>query len=260
MDSFDIIGAMSGTAGYNYIYYRILTESSRVKYLVTMSLKLIIIDFRVEKLDFHTVPKGDWNIGYLIPKPGSDKLILDTVEKRALSGVRNTWCPNYIDYLELKDPCSSDSELQSQYQMQSVLYREHFGAENVIVNLEWYPYEIYGPVRETKIYAIIQEHNIGPRFLAHVTENGDRVIGYMVEHVPARRATSEDLELCQKVLSSLHMLGILHGNLSPAAFLIHNGRALLHGFSFAHQTQDRDILNVEMESLERVLQCNRIEG
>jgi hypothetical protein len=253
---FEIIGTMSGTAGYKYRYYRILTQSSRVKYLAFMSLDLMILDIHGERLDFNTVPEGDWNIGYLIPKRGSDKLTLDTVEKRALFGVSSTWCPNFIDYLALNEPCSSASELQGQHQMQSILCREHLGLENVVVNFEWYPYEIYGPVRETKIYALIEGYNIGPKFLAHVTENRDRVIGYMVEHVPARSATSADLELCREVLRMLHKLGITHGNINPAAFLIHNGRALLHGFASARQTQDRAILNAEMDSLENVLRCD----
>jgi hypothetical protein len=32
-----------------------------------------------------------------------------------------------------------------------------------------------------QIYSLIHNHDIGPRLLAHVTENNDRVIGYMVD-------------------------------------------------------------------------------
>lgn len=77
-----------------------------------------------------------------------------------------------------------------------------------MLNTDWYPEWIYGVIQETMVYAQIEGHGIGPKFLAHVTENGERVYGYMLERVPARHATIDDLQACKAVLAKLHSLEI----------------------------------------------------
>jgi hypothetical protein len=108
--------------------------------------------------------------------------------------------------------------------------KNHFGFGNVIVNYEWMPDSVYGVNLETEMYALINDHQIAPKFLAHVTENsgdsdgnGEMVIGFMVEKVNARRATMADLPACKEVLAKLHALGIAHGHPLPANFLIIDG-------------------------------------
>jgi hypothetical protein len=121
--------------------------------------------------------------------------------------------------------------LQFRGQAYSTVYSNHFGIDKVIVNRERTPGDIFGIVPETKIYSLIQAFDIGPRFLAHVTENRDRVIGYMVERLPGRHVTTEDLPAYRAVLFKLHGLDIAHGFLRLSSFLITNDRALLHFFT-----------------------------
>jgi hypothetical protein len=78
----------------------------------------------------------------------------------------------------------------------------------------------------------------------------------MTEHVPSRRATIEDLEACREVLSKLHSLGYLHGWLIPQGrcFLIcDDGRVLLQNFGSMKKTDDKELFEKEMASLEDVL-------
>jgi len=121
------------------------------------------------------------------------------------------------------------------------------------VSFEWYPEDIYGVKHKTEIYRLIHGQNVGPKFLAHVTENGHRTIGYMTEHIAGgRHATIEDLEACREVLSKLHSLGIAHGSLSPASFIVAE-RVVVHGFGGSYQADDQTVLDAEMASLEGVL-------
>ncbi|KAH6854940.1 hypothetical protein B0I37DRAFT_410986 [Chaetomium sp. MPI-CAGE-AT-0009] len=58
-----------------------------------------------------------------------------------------------------------------------------------------------------------------PRFLAHVTGNGSRVIGSLLEHIPgAREAGPADLAGCRSALERLHALGIAKGGMSQHSF------------------------------------------
>jgi hypothetical protein len=252
--TFEIIDAVSAQLGKEYGYYRIVIASSVIKYLGFLEPHPTAPDIRGEKLDFNTVPEGDWNVGYLDRMTHSAKFTMGATVKRAFQSVEKTWHPSTVDRLTLGEPELSDKELQCLGQMYSAVYRDHFGLDKVIVNHEWYPDYIYGSVHETEIYSLIEGHDIGPRFLAHVTENTDRVIGYMVERVPGRHATIDDLSACREGLSKLHALGIVHGSLRPTTFSINNGRALLHGFGGSYRTDDQNALNAEMAGLEDVLQ------
>jgi hypothetical protein len=108
-------------------------------------------------------------------------------------------------------------------------------------------------IQETRVYSQIEGYGIGPRCLAHVTENGERVCGYMLESLPARGATIDDLEACQAVLAKLHGLKIVYGNLSSQSFLVLDDRVLLHGFGGSFLTDNESPLESEMASVEDIL-------
>lgn len=215
-----------------------------------------------------TVPDGDWNIGYLVPQPGTYKHSLGSMEKISLAGISNTWHPQKIDWTALNEldyDEEDEDELRSAGRMLCRVYKNHFGYEKVIVSYEWNQEDVYGANRETDIYALIDSHQIAPKFLAHVTEhscgnndaNSERVVGLMVEKVAnTRRATLEDLQACKDALARLHALGIAFGYLGPEHFLIANNnehgstRALLQPLSGCYQTSDRNIFAAEIDSLE----------
>lgn len=119
--------------------------------------------------------------------------------------------------------------------------------------MEYYPDDIFGVIQETRVYSQIDGHGIGPKFLSHVTENTERVCGYMVESLPARHATIDDLPACRAVLAKLHDRKIIYGHLSSQSFLIVEGQALLHGFGAARTTDHKPLFEREMDSVEDVL-------
>jgi Fe2+ transport system protein FeoA len=110
-------------------------------------------------------------------------------------------------------------------------------------------------VDPNNVHRLIQGKGIGQKFLGHLTENGGRVIGYLLEPTPARHAGIEDLAACRAVLQKLHDLGIAHGEICRKSFLIQEdgGGALLHGFIGSFPTSDRKFLAMEMARVEMVL-------
>jgi hypothetical protein len=99
---------------------------------------------------------------------------------------------------------------------------------------------------------------VSTRVLGHLTEVGDRVIGYVLETVAVRPAGIEDLEDCRAALQKLHERGIAHGRLSPSPFLIlENGSgALLQAFHNSFETLDQELLAREMAEVEKVLRLS----
>ena len=111
---------------------------------------------------------------------------------------------------------------------------------------------------ETRAYRLLQERDPGlaPRFLAHVTENHSRVVGFLMEHVAdVHEAGERDLEKCRAILGRLHALGIAKKQLSRHSFLVKgDGEVLVRGpFDRPLEGVGEEMLREEMESLERVL-------
>jgi hypothetical protein len=257
---------------FRYGYYRILiAKTSSVKYLALPDPGPSGFDLGGDQLNFTTVPDGNWNIGYLVPQPGTNRYALGSMERTDLAEISPTWHPHKVDYLALNEPRDEVTgfELQSTG-LHYGAFNNHFGCEKVVVSYEWIPDTVYGVNHETQIYALIDGYQIAPRFLAHVTEksgdgdgNGERVIGLMVEYVIGARAASiEDLAICKQVLARLHARGIAHSCPRPRSFLIKDNAngpgtastALLQSFSGAYQTSDQSILDSEMESVESLFQ------
>jgi len=249
------IDNQASALGFRYGYYRIIVKNtSIIKYLVVPNPAPSFPDIRGERLGFDTVPDGSWNVGYLKREAGVDQYLWDSAAEQSLATVEKIWHPRKVDYMELGDPeATTEFHLRSTAQIFPAVYNNHFGVEQVVVNIEWCPEDIYGINHETEIYSLIENQDIGPKFLAHVTENKDRVIGYMIEMVMARRAAVDDLPACRKVLSKLHNLGIAHGSLRDTDFLITNDRVLLHNFAGSYKTDEKSVLGAEMDSLEGVL-------
>ncbi|EMR71668.1 putative alpha-galactosidase a precursor protein [Eutypa lata UCREL1] len=170
-------------------------------------------------------------------------------------------CTNHVSAAALPTPTPAD--------MSTVAVTT--GPE-VIAIWTWQPGHAHGIANESNIYATIQarDPDLAPRFLGHITGNGGaRVIGFLLERVTgAREAGPADLERCRESLSRLHGLGIAHGGpLKRHSFLVCSGGGgdddddddddviLLQGFggSFETTDTDREVLDRELEGLERVL-------
>ncbi|KAK3899171.1 hypothetical protein C8A05DRAFT_46692 [Staphylotrichum tortipilum] len=110
---------------------------------------------------------------------------------------------------------------------------------------------------EAGVLRVVQEREEGlaPWVLAHVVENGERVIGFLPERVVGvREAGIADLEGCKAALGRFHALGIMKGKLSRHAFLMgEDGSVMMQG-SFGFPADDpgeqERMMKAEMESLE----------
>jgi serine/threonine protein kinase len=123
----------------------------------------------------------------------------------------------------------------------------------IIAKFARFPWEILYLDCETSAYEWIDGHQIGPKFLGHLTEEG-RVIGFLIELISdCRHATPADLSLCQHTLAKLHQLGIKHGDTNKHNFLIHHGKATLIDFDAAVRCDDPKLLINEFRMLEQEL-------
>ncbi|KAI1412215.1 hypothetical protein F5Y13DRAFT_190573 [Hypoxylon sp. FL1857] len=238
------------------IYWRILTSSNEIKYLQSQPSDPFYSRTLYEWLDFDKVPEGDWNMGCLSRVGNTDALILDSTMNVPLSAVdsEKLWHPQVLDWLDLKGPYCEKPEDPLGGRLNAWFYGAHLGVEEVIVHFHWHPRFIDPIPNYTYIYSRIDGHNIAPKFLAHITENRSRIIGYMTERIHGRLPTIEDLDACREVLSKFHSLGLLHGDLSPRSFIIdQSGRAFIHSFERSRDENDQTLLESEMNSLEKAL-------
>ena len=133
-----------------------------------------------------------------------------TWSHKPLKGVNRCWHPAKIDLRELR-PLEYFTP-----QVCKVEYNNNMA----IAKFARFEYEIQFVQQETRIYEIIDGHDIGPRFLGHLTEE-NRVVGMLLEYIyDARNATVDDLEGCARVLQRLHQLRICHNDINLYNFLV----------------------------------------
>lgn len=124
-------------------------------------------------------------------------------------------------------------------------------ASPVIAKFARFEWEIPQLNHETVAYEWIAEHHIGPEFLGHLVEEG-RVIEFVMERIAdARHATPHDLPLCRTVLSRLHRLGIVHGDINKHNSLIRAGIATLIDFDSSWRPASASEMEKELESLQQ---------
>jgi predicted Ser/Thr protein kinase len=121
-----------------------------------------------------------------------------------------------------------------------------------IVKYARFDWEIGYYAAETRAYSWIESQHIGPAFLGHLTEEG-RIIGFVLERVEGRHATISDLHACESLVTKMHGLGILHGDLNKYNFLITGKCAVLVDFETAQQSQDKKAIQKELEGLKQQL-------
>jgi predicted Ser/Thr protein kinase len=191
------------------------------------------------------LPPGNWNDGLIARDGENGQPRFTRITRTAFASVRNTWHPTSVDYLDL----AIGRKLRTGvYEVSCPLFTHVVVAK--FARFEW---EVQYMENETTAYQWIDGHDIGPRFLGHLTEEG-RVIGFLMERIPAERhAGPRDLEACRGTLSRLHELGIRHGDINRFNFLICESRAVLIDFDTAQKCESQDSLLEEFESLSQRL-------
>ena len=229
--------------------FRILVEGKYVKYL-TIEGGIYNVDVMCFGPDLipqlPEFPPGNWNQGRISRNPIDGRPYFVKVEKSLLPTITNIWHPLKIDHLDLH----LGARLRSSVYEATI---HHPKEVTVIVKYARFAFEIPWLDVETCAYKWIQDHDIGPKFLGHLMEEG-RAIGFIIERIASfRHATLEDLPMCQEALSKLHQLGIKHGDINKHNFLIHDGKATLIDFDVATRDNDAKTLADEFGRLEQEL-------
>jgi hypothetical protein len=277
-------------AGGTTIKYLVAPNSSRVFIGPDAYIR------RYDNLAFDRVPAGDWVVGRLVvaeegsvdSQGGKLRLVstevntVDTLKGLGLCSARPTWCSTVVDEGDCQDTLDSPrwitvvnaageeisvpkpTDLQCMdYISASIIAaptQDVTDAKEVVRVSDWLPGHWAGIQNEARTYAIIQSRDPGlaPRFLAHITENRSRVIGFLLERIPdAREASLADLEKCKIALARLHALGIVKRQLSRHSFLVRNDGSVLIQGPFTGPLEDvgdiKEAMETETESLEKVL-------
>ncbi|KAK5627976.1 hypothetical protein RRF57_003691 [Xylaria bambusicola] len=132
-------------------------------------------------------------------------------------------------------------------------------SSEVVAIWSWEPDTIHCIATDTQNYSIVnaRDPDLAPKFLAHIVDNGTRVVGYIIERIPdAREAGPEDSEKSRATPRRLHTVGLAHDLGSPIRheFLLRtDGAILFQGFGGLRQTTDRETMDHDLEDLEDIL-------
>jgi hypothetical protein len=250
-NNFKLLQAYVDSSDEDESEFRILVDDKFVKYL-TMDPKMYnpeeMGDENIVNCNVPLLPPGNWNTGHIsVNCAGSAHF--SEIKKVELPGVTHLWHPFKIDHLDLH----MGRKLKPNVYEATIPFLFNL---SIVVKFARFPSEIQYLDSETSAYQWLQNHQIGPQFLMHLTEEG-RVIGFAMERITNfRHATPEDLALCQQALSKLHRLNIKHGDINKYNFLIHDGRATLIDFEDALQCSNAIELEEEFRELEKALSDN----
>ncbi|CZS92841.1 uncharacterized protein RAG0_03333 [Rhynchosporium agropyri] len=103
---------------------------------------------------------------------------------------------------------------------------------------------------EMQAYSWLEGHEIGPKFLGYLTEEG-RVMGFLPENIEGRRAAIGDLSACKSIPRKLHALGLIHRDVNKHNFLITEHGPVLIDFVTAEKSNDTKAMEVKLEGLEK---------
>lgn len=238
---------------YDISEFRLLVDHQHIKH-VTVDPYIfdvdLIFDPTLGEVLRPLLPAGDWNHARIFRATSSEKSagnaeVQVETSTQVLPGILGIWHSLTLDYLELEvgsrlrsNVCEATcSKIPGQF----------------IVKFARFHYEIAQLERETTAYKWVEGHNIGPKFLGHLTEDG-RVIGFAMSKIEeARHATPDDLDVCRQALRRLHVLGIKHGDTNKHNFLIHPHGVTMIDLDFAEQNATEAELDEELYELEQQL-------
>ncbi|PCG94793.1 Hypothetical protein PENO1_076600 [Penicillium occitanis (nom. inval.)] len=173
------------------------------------------------------LPSGDWNDGVVARNAINGQPHFERVSRTAFPGISHQWHRTYVDYLDVTVGRKLRTGI---YEVTCPQFDTLVVAK--FARFEW---EIGYLENETIAYEWIDDHEIGPRFLGHLSEGG-RVIGFLIERVTgARHANLDDLAVRQKSLRQLHKLKIHHGDTNQFNFLVCDTKAVLIDFDSARK-------------------------
>lgn len=195
------------------------------------------------------LPPGVWNYDYMTKHPETGLPHFAEVYQKQFRSVSSVWHPVTVDHLDL---VLGESLKPGVYDATCSRFDTP-----VVAKFACWEWEIGLLDNECAAYKWLEGHDIGPKFLGHIAEEG-RVIGFLTERVmdgdsDARHATPADLEACSDILKKLHRLGILHGDVYRYNILMNSQGATLIDFANARKSDDPLAFEEELRFLEERL-------
>ncbi|EFX02794.1 alpha-galactosidase a precursor [Grosmannia clavigera kw1407] len=235
--------------------YRFLVDGKDIKYITVDPGVFPADDISFEpalKARLPIFPPGNWNEGHITKDATTGDAVFATILRRNLPGVQNVWHKIKIDHLQL----TWTGRLRQNVRIVTCPEFDH----SAVYKFAEFPWQIPNIESETAAYGWIDGHDIGPRFLGHVTEAG-RVIGFLIEKVAGHTATVADLDACQHVLRELHLLRLKHGDVNKHNFLIkEGGEAVLIDFEATGRCEDEQECSTELETVLKQLEADDGRG
>jgi predicted Ser/Thr protein kinase len=225
-------------------YLRFLVDGKSIKY-ITIAPGIFATDDMcfgpsITRL-LPPLPTGDWNHGYIARNPRTSLPYFAQAVTRNMRGVTNVWHSTIVDHLQLV----------TEKKLRSGVYEATCPKflTTVVLKFARFEWEIDALEKECTTYQSIDGQRIGPRFLGHVSEEG-RIIGFLMEKVEgARYPAISDYAMCEKTLTNLHRLGLLHGDLNKHNILIDSAGATLIDFECTRKGEDMEEFEAEISNL-----------
>lgn len=200
-------------------HFRILANRN-VKYITIKGGTLDAESLDDMPLDFENIlpplayQEDSWKSACITRNPLSRQLeaVLSSAD---LPSVETIWHPRMVDHLDIER-----TEYLALLTHECKWTADSAPEERMIAKMARFYWEVQYMEAETRMYQVLKDQDIAPKFLGHIHEAG-RVIGFLLEKVPdGRNAEPADLEICKAALRRFHALGFLHGDCNKYNFII----------------------------------------
>lgn len=187
----------------------------------------------------------EWTVAHISRDEISGDL-KTSISNRTLAGVKCRWHQTQVDCLELertKQLTTMAFEAVS-HSLRPVIR----SSATIIAKIARFEWEIPRIEHETRAYQLLEGSGLAPLFLGHIHENG-RIIGFLLEKIEGRFASSQDLSICETALGKLHELGFKHGDVNRYNFLVTEEGVKLLDFECLLENGSPESMRKELESL-----------
>jgi predicted Ser/Thr protein kinase len=154
-----------------------------------------------------------------------------------LKGVDTIWHPTIIDV----------TTLPVVRQIKANVFKVKYAGEYAVAKIARFEFEVPYIEAETQSYQVLNGLGLGPKFLAHLSENG-RPMGMLIECLDGRRPTKDDFKACSRVLRRLHSQGWAHRDINRDNFVVVGSEAKLLDFEESGPATEQE-RSAEMEKL-----------
>lgn len=247
------------TSGSNDACILRLQVNGSIKYLIlakTFHRETVFNKVRYNDFNLPPLPEtGGWKSARLSRTQGTSEVVFSDFDQyhHELETVETVWHKQCFDVADF------DMTTNLHPRRNIVFKATHPSlAGPVLLKLANFNHQINRIDNETKIYHHLDDHDVAPKFLGHVSENG-RVIGFVTQYIEGARhphvGSSQDYKACAKVLDDLHEIGVYHGDLHRGNVLIDDhGKASLVDFENARIQGEK--VDLERPMLMESVKCH----